>query len=395
MSGTSTLAGPLRADASWTAVASVGIGAFALVTTEFLPVGLLPQMAADLGVSTGQAGLLVTLPGLVAAVAAPLTLAFAGHIDRRRVLLALIALLIVANLAVAAAPGFAMVLVGRVLLGIAIGGFWTVGGSLGPQLRPGSAAQATSLIFAGVSIGTVAGVPLGTFVGSLAGWRTAFIAAAGVALLVMALLVVALPSIRPQAAGSLAGVKDVLALRKVRIGVAAILLLFLGQFGAYTYITPYLVERAHVAPAAIGAVLFGYGVAGFCGNLLAGWAAGRSVSATLAGTAALMGIAVLLLLGAESTRLAIGPVLAWGLAFGMLPIAVQAWLFSAAPERLEALSALFTTSGQASIGAGAFVGGLVADHAGLPAALGLGVAGGMLTAVLIVGTRGERVKRNA
>ncbi len=140
-----------------------------------------------------------------------------------------------------------------------------------------------------------------------------------------------------------------------------------------------------MAPAAIGAILFGYGVAGFGGNLVAGWAAGRSVRTTLASVGALTGFAVLLLLGAHSALLAIGPVLAWGLAFGMLPIAVQAWLFSAAPGRLEAVSALFTASGQASIGAGALVGGLVADHAGLPGALGLGVAGGLLTAVLILG----------
>ncbi len=241
MSGVSTPVQAPAANATWTAVASIGIGAFALVTTEFLPVGLLPQMAADLGVSTGRAGLLVTLPGIIAAIAAPLTLAFAGRIDRRHVLLALIALLALSNLAVAVAPAFGTVLAGRILLGIAVGGFWTVGGSLGPQLRPESAARATSLIFSGVSIGTVAGVPVGTFVGTLAGWRIAFAAASGVALLVLTLLAVALPPIHPQTVGNLAGVKEVLALRKVRIGLAAILLLFVGQFGAYTYITPYLV----------------------------------------------------------------------------------------------------------------------------------------------------------
>lgn len=118
--------------APWAAVAAVGIGAFALVTSEFLPVGLLPQIAQDLNVTPGQAGLMVTLPGIIAAVMAPFTLGFAGDLNRRHLLCILLFMLVVANITVALATSLPAVLIGRVLLGIAIGGFWTIGGSLGP-----------------------------------------------------------------------------------------------------------------------------------------------------------------------------------------------------------------------------------------------------------------------
>nr|WP_191856328.1 MFS transporter [Agrobacterium tumefaciens] len=118
------------------AVTRIGVGAFALVTTEFLPVGLLPLIAADLGINEGTAGLMVTTPGVLAAIAAPMTLGFAARFDRKRVLVVLLMLLVVFNSIIATAHGFAALMFGRVLLGIAVGGFWTIGGSLGPRLPP-------------------------------------------------------------------------------------------------------------------------------------------------------------------------------------------------------------------------------------------------------------------
>lgn len=387
MNPASTSTAPLpdapQAGGSWSAVAAIGIGAFALVTSEFLPVGLLPQVAAELGISSGRAGLMVTAPGIAAAIAAPLTLALAGRFDRRHVLWFLIALLAAANLTVALAQDFATVLSGRILLGIAVGGFWTIGGSLGARLRPDAAARASSLIFAGVSVGTVAGVPIGTLVGNLVGWRMAFAGATAVALLVLGLLMIVLPPVRPEGTRSLAGIADVLALPRIRIGLAAIFLLFVGQFGSYTYITPYLLEHKGATAAAISPLLFGYGAAGLVGNVLAGWAAERSSRGALAGTAALTAAAILLLMAAGSTLQAIVPILLWGVAFGMLPIAIQTWLFSAAPDHLEAVSAVFSSSGQASIGAGALAGGLVVDHVGLVGAMAMGAAGSLATLALM------------
>ncbi|OON61216.1 MFS transporter [Massilia sp. KIM] len=385
---------PAQQAAPWTAVAAIGVGAFALVSSEFLPVGLLPQIARDLGVTPGQAGLMVTMPGIVAALAAPLTVAFAGGFDRRHVMWALLALLALSNLTVALADSFPVVILGRVMMGVAVGGFWTVGGSLGPRLRPGAqGARATSLIFSGVSLGTVAGVPVGTWLGGMAGWRLAFGAATLVSVLVLAMLVRALPPIRPASVQRLGDVAGVLRVPKVQLGLAAIVLIFVAQFGSYTYIAPWLLERG-VDGSSISPILFGYGVAGFVGNLLAGWCAARSTRATLGGTAALMGVAVgLMAAGGFGHAVLVALVLAWGLAFGMLPIAVQSWLFSAAPDRLESVSAVFVSSAQAAIGAGALIGGALVDRVGLDSAMWLGAAGALATAALMAAAGRSRVRR--
>ncbi|WP_174021887.1 MFS transporter (plasmid) [Agrobacterium fabrum] len=372
--------------ASWAAVASVGIGAFALVTTEFLPVGLLPLISADLGVSEGTAGLMVTIPGFLAAIAAPMTLGFAARFDRKRVLVALLMLLVVSNAIVATAQSFAALMFGRVLLGIAVGGFWTIGGSLGPRLRPGAEGpRATALIFSGVSLGTVAGVPAGALIGELFGWRTAFLLVSGVALLVVAALQFLLPAIKAQKGSGLKQVPDVLRLQRVRIGLTAAVLIFVGQFAAYTYITPFLIGTTGIDTTALSLVLLGYGAAGFAGNLFGGWAAGRNFVSALAGTAFLISLSVAgLLLTGSSTLAAIAWVVIWGFGFGMLPIAMQTFLFSSAPDRLESIAALFVSIAQLAIGLGALVGGLAVDNFGVPSALWLGVASALLTAGLIV-----------
>lgn len=374
--------------ASWAAVTSIGVGAFALVTTEFLPVGLLPLIAADLGISEGTAGLMVTTPGFLAAIAAPMTLGFAARFDRKRVLVALLLLLVISNAIVATAHGFAALMFGRVLLGIAVGGFWTIGGSLGPRLRPGAEGpRATALIFSGVSLGTVAGVPAGALIGDLFGWRTAFLLVSGVALLVVAALQFLLPAIRAQKGSGLKQVPDVLQLQRVKIGLTAAVLIFVGQFAAYTYITPFLIGATGIDTGTLSMVLLGYGAAGFAGNLFGGWAAGRNFVLALAGTAFLIALSVTgLLLAGSNTLAAVAWVVTWGFGFGMLPIAMQTFLFTSAPDRLESIAALFVSIAQLAIGLGALVGGLAVDNFGVPSALWLGAASALLTAGLIAST---------
>jgi predicted MFS family arabinose efflux permease len=370
---------------SWLSVAAVGIGAFALVTTEFLPVGLLPQISRELAISEGQTGLMVTLPGLLAALTAPLTLLWARTFDRRLVLCALLALLAISNVTVVMASDLWLLLLGRGLLGIAVGGFWTIGGTLGPRLRPEQAAKATSLIFSGVSIGTVAGVPAGTLLGELFGWRVVFSAAAALSVVVTLLLWRTLPRLPAQAGAGLTMLAEVLRLRKTRVGLVAVLLIFVGQFAAYTYLSPYLINEAGMSAVSLSAILLGFGAAGFVGNLAGGWAVGRSPAWTLIGTALLMGLPMLLLSGAASLAPAVVLlVMVWGVGFGLLPIAMQSWLFAMAPDRLEAMGAIFVSSAQVSIGIGALAGGLAVDHLGVPSALMLGGTLAILTAALIL-----------
>ncbi|MBK5410854.1 MFS transporter [Pseudomonas sp. TH34] len=369
---------------TWSAVCTVGVGAFALVTTEFLPVGLLPNIARDLEISDGQAGLMITIPGVLAAISAPLTLAIAGRIDRRRVLLALVGLLALSNLMVAYAGDMYLLLAGRVLLGVAVGGFWTVAGALGPRMRPGKdAGRATAIILSGISLGTVAGVPVGTLAGHLVGWREVFIAASVIALLVVGALAVLLPHLPANGSTGIAQAFDALSNRRVQVGLLVVGLVFIGQFAAYTYITPFLNSVPKVSASQLSAVLLGYGLAGFLGNLFGGWAVTHTIKGVFVATAMLIGIGVslLLLLGA-SPVLAIAAVMAWGLGFGMLPVAAQTLMLNIDTSRAEGLSALLVFVLQAAIGAGALVGGLALDDLGVFGPLGVGAAAALMSAGL-------------
>lgn len=369
--------------ATWSAVCTVGIGACALVTTEFLPVGLLPDIARDLGISDGQAGLMITIPGVLAAIAAPLTLAIAGRIDRRRVLLVLVGLLALSNLMVAYADDMYLLLAGRVLLGVAVGGFWTVAGALGPRMRPGKdAGRATAIILSGISLGTVAGVPVGTLAGHLVGWREVFIAASLVALLVVGALAVLLPRLPAHGSTGIAQASDALGNRRVQVGLLVVGLVFIGQFAAYTYITPFLNAVPKVSASQLSAVLLGYGLTGFLGNLVGGWAVTHTIKGVFVATAMLIGIGVsLLLLLGGSPVLAIAAVMAWGLGFGMLPVAAQTLMLNIDSNRAEGLSALLVFVLQAAIGAGALVGGLALDHLDVYGPLGVGAAAALMSAV--------------
>lgn len=359
--------------APWLAVLSVGIGAFALVTSEFLPVGLLPAMAAELAISKGQAGLMITTPGIVAAFAAIFVTVGSGRLDRRIVLLALTALLVVSNLLVALAPSYAWILLGRAMLGVGVGGFWAIGSAIGPRLvAPQHASRAMSIIFAGVSLGTVAGVPAGALVGELVGWRVAFGAASAIAVLVF-LGQLLLPKLPPTQAIRLRQLPMIFGIRKARLGLIATAMLFTGQFAAYTYIAPFLTQISHLAAGTVSAMLLVYGASGFIGNLVGGWAAGRYERAALMLTGAVLGLSTLALaaFGSHSVT-AMLLVAVWGFGFGAMPIAVQTWMFKAAPHLMEGSSALFVAIVQVSLASGALLGGMAVDRLGVSSAMVLG-----------------------
>nr|WP_315415297.1 MFS transporter [uncultured Pseudomonas sp.] len=371
--------------ASWSAVVAIGVGAFTLVTAEFLPVGLLPQIAQDLAVSEGQAGLMVTAPGIVAAGAALLTISVGKRIQRQHALLVLLSLLVISNALVACANSLGVLLVARMLLGVAVGGFWTIGVSLGPRLRPDAIARATSVIFCGVTVGTVAGVPAGTFLGGLLGWRLAFAAFAALVVLVVVALVVLLPRISPEKSLGFAQVPVVMRMNTVRAGLAAVVLIFIGQFAAYTYIAPFLTQISGIESGRLSALLLAYGVAGVFGNLFCGWFVERNVRRAVLATSIFLGGAMLaLVICGASSGWAAAAVVVWGVGFGMLPIAIQSWIFKAAPDRLEVVAALFVAAGQLAMGLGALIGGVVVDHFGVQMAMGVGVAGTLGATLWIV-----------
>ncbi|SEN25353.1 Predicted arabinose efflux permease, MFS family [Duganella sp. CF517] len=370
----SALTTPAPTRAAWLAVLSVAVGSFALVTTEFLPVGLLPSIAAELKVTEGLAGMMVTIPGIVAAFAAILVTIGVGKTDRRYVIWGLTATLIISNLMVALSDSFLVILVGRALLGIGVGGFWAIGGALGNRLVPPAyATRATSIIFAGISLGTVAGVPAGALIGELVGWRVAFHAAGAVAVLVLLTQMWLLPRLPTTQSLTFAQLPALLRVKKARLGMLATLLVFIGQFAAYTYVTPFLSQVVGLNATTISALLLTYGAAGFVGNLIGGWTVARSVRMSMIVTGLVMGLsaAALPLIG-TSLLGATALIVIWGLAFGMMPISVQTWMFRAAPDAMESGGAVFVATAQISLASGALVGGVAVDHLGVSSAMLVG-----------------------
>jgi predicted MFS family arabinose efflux permease len=357
-----------------------------------LPVGLLTPMGGSLKVSDGVAGFTLTITGLVAAVSSPLLTSLLGRFDRRTVLCALLAVLAVGNLAAAWAPDYRVMVAARVLVGIGMGGVWAIAAGLAVRLVPArSVPAATSLVFGGIAVASVLGVPAGTYLGELAGWRTAFLAAAGLALAVLAALAVLLPPLPAEQALPLGGVLGLGRDPRVRTGLLVVALLVTGHFAAYTYVRPVLESISGAGPNTIGTLLLVYGAAGVAGNFAAGAGSARSprrtvltISAALAGTVLLM---VLLLPATGGSLILAGALMAvWGLTYGGVSVSTQSWLLAAAPEAREGVSALFVGVFNGAIALGALAGGLAANGVGSTAVMWL--AGALALAALLTATGG-------
>ena len=360
----------------WLAVVAVAVSAFAFVTAEFLPVGLLPQIAQDLGVKPGVAGLMVTTPGVMAAIFAPTLIVSAGRMDRRYVFLLLTAVLLISNIVCAVATSFPAVLIGRALLGAALGGFWTLATAAAPRLvQTKDAAKATATILTGVTCATVIGVPLGTFIASFASWRLSFAATAGLvalALIAQALLVPSMPS---ASALRIADFRTLLRRPHTRLSLLMVALVFGAHFSTYTYIAPLLEQDFSLR--SITLLLFGFGLVGFFSNALMSMAVSNHLKKSVA-------VMVLLLLGAMSSMLLLehsiigetAGMLLWGIAFGALPLCFSVWIQRGTADLAEAGSAMFVSIIQVAIAVGSAVGGTLVDRAGVHAdfTLGLGLA---------------------
>ncbi|MFF1822559.1 MFS transporter [Kribbella sp. NPDC058245] len=355
-------------------VAAVTLGIFTIVTTEILPVGLLTPIGADFGLSAGRTGLLMTMPGLVAAVAAPVITVTTARLDRRLMLCALMGLLAVAGFLAAAAPSYELELLARLFVGLTIGGFWSIGAGLAGRLVPEQwTARATAVIFSAVPLGTVLGVPGGTLLGELLGWRASFAALGGLSLVVMIALYVTVPSLPPLQVTRLSVVRG--ALRRSKRALLATCLVVTGHFAAYTYVTPFLHSDR------ISLLLLVYGGAGLAGNLIAGTTAARNLRLTFATCAGLMAVAMLLLpLFGHTTPGAAVLLVIWGLGYGGVPVCTMSMFAAAAPQAREAATVLFTSSFQAVLSLGALLGGLVVDTWSVSATM---VAGGVCVALTV------------
>ncbi|MEU4352410.1 MFS transporter [Streptomyces sp. NPDC023838] len=367
----------------WLAVLAVTLGIFSLMTSELLPVGLLTPVGSDLDVSAGTAGLMVTVPGLVAAVSAPLVTVATGRFDRRMVLVLLVGLVGAANLASAFATDFTLVLAARFLIGISVGGFWSIAGGIALRLVPeNQVPRATALIFGGVETASVLGVPTGTFIGDLTGWRTAFAAVGALGLLALICMVLLLPDLPAQRTLRLGDLPTVFrANSDVRLGIALTFLIITGHFIAYTFIRPLLHERG-VGDSSTSLLLLVFGLAGIVGNFAAGALVARRLRQTI-GTVAMVLTAAMVLLALTSAGgvVSVGALVLWGLGYGAVPVTLQTWILDVEPRATEAASSLYVSMFNLSIALGALLGGLVVESLTTTSVLWIGCGLALLALV--------------
>ncbi|TIP24136.1 MAG: MFS transporter [Mesorhizobium sp.] len=359
-----------RAEPAWGAVVSLALGVFGLVTAEFLPASLLTPLAQDLGISEGTAGQAVTATAIVGAIAAPTMAIVTRRLDRRLVMWALTVLLILSNLLAAFASSLSVLLLARIMLGVSLGGFWSMSAAMAMRLVPMRLMpRAMSIILTGVSVATVCAAPVGAYVGDVWGWRTAFMIAAVVGALALLVQIATLPKLPPAGVASFRTLFEVLKRPMIRVALLVVLLVASGHFAGFTYVRPFLEKVPALDIETISLVLLAYGIGGFFGNFAGGFMAERSLK-TAVGLAPLLiavAAALLLTLGASPAVAAIA-VAAWGFAFGAVPVGLQTWLVRAAPDQAESAGGLMVATFQVAIALGAVFGGLLVDNAGVASA---------------------------
>jgi DHA1 family inner membrane transport protein len=371
--------------AALAALAALGGAAFCFVTGENLPVGLLPQISAGLRVSLSAVGLLVTIYAVVVvAVSAPLT-HLTGRIPRRPVMSGLLATFVLGTLAASAAPSYGWVVGARVLIALAQALFWSIAavvavGLFPPRLR----GRAVAGVFAGSSIALILGIPAGTLIGQLAGWRLAFVGLSGLGLIDLAALAVLLPSMRSGEGHAAVGTHpDAL---RYRLTVLTTILCVGGSFTAFTYVTAFLTRVSGLPLRAVAPVLLLTGIADAAGILVTGLLIDRHPALARVGPAAVLAAALLALFAFGTSGAATIVIETFaGIGMSGVAIALQSHVLVVAPRRTDIASAWYSASFNVGIAGGPLIGGLVLSTLGLrfTPLIGAGIAVLGLAAVVV------------
>ncbi|MER9094452.1 MFS transporter [Mesorhizobium sp. M0700] len=371
---------------AWGAVISLSLGIFGLVTAEFLPVSLLTPLAHDLGITEGAAGQAMTATAIVGAISAPTVAIITKHLDRRIVMWAMTLLLILSDVLAAGAWSLAVLLTARVVLGIALGGFWSVSAALAMRLVPSHLLpRAMSIILTGVSVATVCAAPIGAYVGDIWGWRSAFMLAAVVGAATLLVQLITIPRLPPVGVVSFRSLLHVAKNPMIKVALLVVLLVASGHFAGFTYIRAFLEKVPALDVETISLVLLAFGIGGFFGNLAGGLLAEYSLKAVAALAPLLIAISAVSLLTAGSSASASAlAVAAWGLAFGAVPVGLQTWMVRGAPpEQVESAGVLMVVAFQVAIAAGAIFGGLLVDNAGITSGIAYSAIATSLAALTV------------
>lgn len=374
---------------TWLAMLAMLATSFALVSAEFLPAGLLTPMAADLGISEGTAGQVVTATAIVGAITALLSNVLIGTLNRKLVLIGLSALALVSNLLSAYSTEFWLLLVGRAGLGIALAAFWALSMAVVVRLVGAkSMGRGVAMVSLGVSLATIAAPSMGALISDWIGWRHATAITAGLSGFALLLQLISLPSMPASGGNSLADLARLLRRPTVLVALLASILLTGGHMTGSVYIRPFLEQITHLSTGMIALVLGGFGLAAVVGTVLAGRLADIDPRRTLALTGAIMALAALaLVLWGANVSAAFVFVTFWGLAFGMAPVSQQSNLSRYAPDALESAGSLMVVSFQVAITLGATIGGYVVDTFSATTNMSLTAIFASLTALLALSQR--------
>ena len=361
------------APASWGGVFALSLGAFALVASEFMPVSLLTAIAADLHVTQGQAGQAIAVSGAFALVTSLATSTLAGRLDRRMLLLALTALMIASGSIAAFAPNYTVFMFGRALIGIAIGGFWSLSAATAMRLvPPEDVPRALAIVNGGNALATVLAAPLGSILGAVVGWRGAFFCLVPVAVLALGWKMFSLPPMPPAVRQGQTNIFALLKRPPVALGLLAVSAFFMGQFALFTYLRPFLETATHASATTASLMLLVIGVAGFAGTVLIGAVLKNHLYRTLVIIPVIMAAVAAALIAFGSSTGATALLLAiWGLAGTSAPVGWWTWLARTLPDDAEAGGGLMVAVVQLAIATGAAMGGILFDGFGYQATFGV------------------------
>lgn len=340
---------------------------FTLIASEFMPVSLLTPIAGELQVSEGWAGYGIAISGAFAVLTSLSISSLAGSMNRKTLLLLLTGLMCVSGLVVGLAPNYVVYMIGRALIGVVVGGFWSMSAAVAMRLVPTHKVPKALAVFnGGNALATVVAAPLGSYLGSVIGWRGAFFCLVPVALIALAWQWFSLPSMQaePRKKGS-GNVFRLFKSRLVTLGMLGVGAFFMGQFVLFTYVRPFLETVTRVEVTTLSMILLVIGIAGFIGTTLIGTFLKMGMYRTLVVIPLLMAsIGLALLAFGGSVTAAFVLLGLWGLVATAAPVGWWSWLARSLPKDAEAGGGLMVAVIQLSIALGSTVGGILFDGSG-------------------------------
>ena len=382
-----------RADA-WLAVISIALGVASLIIAEFLPAGMLTPMASDLKITEGMAGQAVTATSLFAVITS-LTVAYLTRtVNRRHVLLGLTLALLGSNVMVAVAPSFTVLLAGRVFLGVALGGFWSMASATATRLvSKESLPRALGIIYGSSSFAMVLATPLSSFLSHIIGWRNVFVVAAAMSAIALVVQYVSMPSLLPKGNVRLRTVLDVLQKPRFAAAMLAITGVYGGFFAGITYIRPFLESTTAVGPNLMTTLLLAFGVGDFIGTTRGSLIVRKAHRTGLWVLPLLLGVIALgLAVFGESLAATAVLLFIWGATFGPMSVVWSAWVQGCVPEHAESAGGIFVASVHISAATAALVGGVVFDRYGSAGVFSLSAAASLASALIVIGKVNRRLR---